>query len=230
MSGLAKGPATAAAAIKAAVKRLSGDSAPDVPVGSSLKVHAVTFNMNTRLPTLMQTAALLGLEARPGHSHFHPSCDVYAVGSQESGGLKPWRKLISRCLGGHFVRLASESLMAISLMVYVRRSLANECLDISTTNIATGAAPTCPEPFVCSSPCCMPVSLGAGALYMTDCNNSVFNSSGRQRRCRKLPLVLPPTLLPEVEKDLSPNQAQLLLNKVCITLLGEDDTGTHGGC
>ncbi|KAK9838926.1 hypothetical protein WJX74_006037 [Apatococcus lobatus] len=137
-SVLLKGSASAAAAMKAAVKRVSGDSAPDIPIGSSLKVHAVTFNMNTRLPSLMQTAALLGLEARAGHSHFHPSCDVYAVGSQESGGLKPWRKLISRCLGGHFVRLASESLMAISLLIYVRRSLANECSEVSTSNIATG--------------------------------------------------------------------------------------------
>ena len=124
--------------IKAVVKRLSGEPSPLTAIGSSLKVHAVTFNMNTHLPTLMQTAALLGLEARSGHAYFHPSCDVYAVGTQESGGLKPWRKLISRCLGGHYVRLASESLMAISLLLYVRRSLANECSEVSTSTIATG--------------------------------------------------------------------------------------------
>ena len=123
--------------IKAVVERLSGDPAPGGTVGSNLKVHAVTFNMNTHLPTLVQTAALLGLE-RTGHNHFHPSCDVYAVGTQESGGLKPWRDLISRCLGGHYVRLASESLMAISLLIYVRRSLANECSEVSTSTIATG--------------------------------------------------------------------------------------------
>jgi hypothetical protein len=47
----------------------------------------------------------------------------YVIGTQESCPLSDWERLVSAALGPSYVRIATESLMAISLLVYAQKQV-----------------------------------------------------------------------------------------------------------
>ena len=52
--------------------------------------------------------------------------------------LQEWDKLVAKSLGAKYVKLASESLMAISILVYVRVKLQDHLSAVATSYVATG--------------------------------------------------------------------------------------------
>ncbi len=53
--------------------------------------------------------------------------------------LQEWDKLVAKALGPKYTKLASESLMAISILVYVRLKLQDHLSGVATSYVATGA-------------------------------------------------------------------------------------------
>ncbi|KAL0022454.1 hypothetical protein WJX79_002592 [Trebouxia sp. C0005] len=58
--------------------------------------------------------------------------------SLESGSSQEWNKLVAKALGGKYVKLASESLWQIRVLVYVRAKLREHITAVATSSVATG--------------------------------------------------------------------------------------------
>ncbi|KAL0022453.1 hypothetical protein WJX79_002592 [Trebouxia sp. C0005] len=99
-----------------------------------LRVRAVTFNMARRMPTDLPEE-LLG---RAGCPEGLDKYDIVVVGTQESGSSQEWNKLVAKALGGKYVKLASESLWQIRVLVYVRAKLREHITAVATSSVATG--------------------------------------------------------------------------------------------
>ena len=54
--------------------------------------------------------------------------------------LQEWDRLVAKALGVKYVKLASESLMAICILVYVRVKLQEHLSAVATSYVATGSA------------------------------------------------------------------------------------------
>ena len=52
--------------------------------------------------------------------------------------LQEWDRLVAKSLGAKYVKRASESLMAISILVYVRVKLQDHLSAVATSYVATG--------------------------------------------------------------------------------------------
>jgi hypothetical protein len=55
--------------------------------------------------------------------------------------LQEWNKLVAKVLGAKYVKLASESLWQIRVLVYVRAKLREHVTAVATSSVATGDAP-----------------------------------------------------------------------------------------
>ena len=62
--------------------------------------------------------------------------------------MQEWDKLVAKALGPKYVKLASESLMAISILVYVRLKLHEHLTAVATSYVATGTASVVAAPAV----------------------------------------------------------------------------------
>jgi len=51
--------------------------------------------------------------------------------------LQEWNKLVAKVLGAKYVKLASESLWQIRLLVYVRAKLREHVTAVATSSVAT---------------------------------------------------------------------------------------------
>ncbi|KAL0055091.1 hypothetical protein WJX82_006902 [Trebouxia sp. C0006] len=99
-----------------------------------LRVRAVTFNMAKKMPTDLPEE-LLG---RAGCPEGLDKYDIVVIGTQESGSSQEWNKLVAKALGAKYVKLASESLWQIRVLVYVRAKLREHITAVATSSVATG--------------------------------------------------------------------------------------------
>lgn len=101
---------------------------------ASLRIRVVTFNMNFKQAGTVPEALLGRSGCPPGMAKY----DLVIVGTQESGPAKDLLALLSKALGHKYVQLASETLMAISINIFVRRKLRDHFSDVRTSSVATG--------------------------------------------------------------------------------------------
>ncbi len=135
---------------------------------ASLRIRVVTFNMNFKQAGTVPEALLGRSGCPPGMAKYDlvvvgtqesgpakvtsPACRQLAARcsagcSTSTLQLSPsacppqdWLALLSKALGHKYVQLASETLMAISINIFVRRKLRDHFSDVRTSSVATGQA------------------------------------------------------------------------------------------
>ena len=70
--------------------------------------------------------------------------------------LQEWNKLVAKALGPKYVKLASESLWQIRVLLYVRAKLRDHITGVATSSVATGQARPAPTQacYIFSQPAC----------------------------------------------------------------------------
>lgn len=101
-------------------------------VQAMLSVCLITFNMNSKVPPSIP-ASMLQHDVLEGRD-----CDMYLIGTQESGSLRDFERLLQQRLGFNYVRLAADNLMAIGIMLFVKQSLRQRCSEVRRSSVATG--------------------------------------------------------------------------------------------
>ena len=107
---------------------------------NKLKVCCLTWNMHGLMPTQELITALLG-----PHKHF----DIYAIGSEEClrsifkslfySDKTTWETNLKTYFGPDYYLIASETLCAIHLVIFIRSSLIKDVSKVKTNTVKTGA-------------------------------------------------------------------------------------------
>jgi len=105
-----------------------------------LKICCLTWNMHGLVPTDEQVQKLLN-----GHLDF----DIYAIGSEEClrsifkslfySNKSEWERKLQNYFGENYVLMASETLCAIHLVIFIRTNLINNVSKVKTNYVKTGA-------------------------------------------------------------------------------------------
>ena len=105
-----------------------------------IKICCLTWNMHGLVPTDEQVQKLLNR-----HLHY----DIYAIGSEEClrsifkslfySDKSEWERKLQNYFGGDYVLIASETLCAIHLVIFIRTNLINNVSKVKTYYVKTGA-------------------------------------------------------------------------------------------
>ncbi|MEW5297921.1 MAG: hypothetical protein WDW36_001099 [Sanguina aurantia] len=94
-----------------------------------LLIHVVTFNMNSTTPDALPDA-LFGA--------WEKGADLYMFGSQESGSLPDWERLLAARLGQRYQRVGGETLRWIHLVVFARAEVAPYIGNLQQSSVPCG--------------------------------------------------------------------------------------------
>ena len=107
---------------------------------NKLKVCCLTWNMHGLLPTQDQIKSLLDP---------HKNFDLYAIGSEEClrsifkslfySDKSAWETSLKTYFGQEYFLIASETLCAIHLVIFIRSSLIKDISKVKTNTVKTGA-------------------------------------------------------------------------------------------
>ena len=125
---------------KKADKKENNDAEEIENKPNKLKVCCLTWNMHGLMPTQELITALLG-----PHKHF----DIYAIGSEEClrsifkslfySDKSEWESKLKNYFGNNYVLIASETLCAIHLVIFIRSTLIKDVSKVKVNTVKTGA-------------------------------------------------------------------------------------------
>lgn len=109
-----------------------------------LSIRAVTWNLCARAPPSVEET---GANLLPKNKYH-----IYVIGTEEcersiaQSALNPskkmWEKYLSEVLGENYMPIKAHTLQAIHIMVFVHKSIAHLCSEVTSGAVATGVADT----------------------------------------------------------------------------------------
>ena len=115
-------------------------SSSDVKKNRKLKICCLTWNMHGLVPNEEQIQKLLDP---------HKNCDIYAIGSEEClrsifkslfySDKSEWESKLKNYFGNNYVLIASETLCAIHLVIFIRSTLIKDVSKVKVNTVKTGA-------------------------------------------------------------------------------------------
>ena len=107
---------------------------------NKLKLCCITWNMHGLNPSPREIKSLL----EP-----HKNCDIYAIGSEEClrsifkslfySDKSAWETSLRNYFGNNYALIASETLCAIHLVIFIRTSLIKNVSKVRVNKVKTGA-------------------------------------------------------------------------------------------
>ena len=115
-------------------------SSSNLKTNRKLKLCCLTWNMHGLIPNDEQVQNLLNL---------HKNYDIYAIGSEEClrsifksfffSDKSEWETKLKRYFGNNYVLIASETLCAIHLVIFIRSTLIKDVSKVKVNTVKTGA-------------------------------------------------------------------------------------------
>ena len=115
-------------------------SSSNLKTNRKLKLCCLTWNMHGLIPNDEQVQNLLNP---------HKNYDIYAIGSEEClrsifksfffSDKSEWETKLKRYFGTNYVLIASETLCAIHLVIFIRTSLIKDVTMVKCNSVKTGA-------------------------------------------------------------------------------------------
>ena len=115
-------------------------SSSDVKKNRKLKICCLTWNMHGLVPNEEQIQKLLDP---------HKNYDIYAIGSEEClrsifkslfySDKSEWESKLKNYFGNNYVLIASETLCAIHLVIFIRSTLIKDVSKVKVNTVKTGA-------------------------------------------------------------------------------------------
>ena len=115
-------------------------SSSNLKTNRKLKLCCLTWNMHGLIPNDEQVQNLLNP---------HKNYDIYAIGSEEClrsifksfffSDKSEWETKLKRYFGNNYVLIASETLCAIHLVIFIRSTLIKDVSKVKVNTVKTGA-------------------------------------------------------------------------------------------